>query len=77
MAMGVYPYITASIIIQLLLPIIPALEEIAKEGEADETKSISTPTGSPFRWRRCRPMDRPVTVPRRRGPGRSLVEFRL
>jgi preprotein translocase subunit SecY len=29
--MGVYPYITASIIIQLLTPIIPQLEEIAKE----------------------------------------------
>jgi len=38
MAMGVYPYITASIIIQLLLPIIPALEEIAKEGEAGRNK---------------------------------------
>jgi preprotein translocase subunit SecY len=34
MAMGVYPYITASIIIQLLTPIIPQLEELAKEGEA-------------------------------------------
>jgi len=31
LAMGVYPYITASIIIQLLTPIIPQLEEIAKE----------------------------------------------
>jgi preprotein translocase subunit SecY len=38
MAMGVYPYITASIIIQLLLPIIPSLEEIAKEGEAGRNK---------------------------------------
>jgi preprotein translocase subunit SecY len=33
MAMGVYPYITASIIIQLLTPIIPALENLQKEGE--------------------------------------------
>ncbi len=33
MAMGVYPYITASIIIQLLTPIIPALEALQKEGE--------------------------------------------
>src|SRR5262245_20032509 len=32
-AMGVYPYITASIIIQLLAPLIPALEEMTKEGE--------------------------------------------
>ena len=33
MALGVYPYITASIILQLLIPIIPALEELSKEGE--------------------------------------------
>ena len=38
MAMGVYPYITASIIMQLLVPIIPQLEEIAKEGEAGRNK---------------------------------------
>jgi len=31
MAMGVYPYITASIIIQLLTPIIPQLEEIDRK----------------------------------------------
>jgi preprotein translocase subunit SecY len=33
LAMGVYPYITASIIIQLLTPIVPALEELAREGQ--------------------------------------------
>jgi preprotein translocase subunit SecY len=33
MAMGVYPYITASIIIQLLTPIIPALQRLQEEGE--------------------------------------------
>ena len=33
-AMGVYPYITATIIMQLLMPVIPALEEMSKEGEA-------------------------------------------
>src|SRR5512137_1347514 len=38
MAMGVYPYITASIIIQLLQPLIPALEELSKEGEAGQNK---------------------------------------
>ena len=38
MAMGVYPYITASIIMQLLVPIIPRLEEIAKEGDAGRQK---------------------------------------
>jgi preprotein translocase subunit SecY len=37
-AMGVYPYITASIIIQLLAPLIPALEEMTKEGEQGRQK---------------------------------------
>lgn len=31
-AMGVYPYITASIIMQLMVGIVPALEKLAKEG---------------------------------------------
>ncbi len=34
LAMGVYPYITASIIIQILTPVIPALEEMTKEGQS-------------------------------------------
>jgi preprotein translocase subunit SecY len=38
MAMGVYPYITASIIIQLLTPIIPQLEEMAQEGESGRNR---------------------------------------
>lgn len=38
MAMGVYPYVTASIILQLLQPIIPQLEEMFKEGEAGRQK---------------------------------------
>ncbi len=38
MAMGVYPYITASIIIQLLTPIIPQLEELSSEGESGRNK---------------------------------------
>jgi len=38
MAMGVYPYITASIIFQLLEPIIPQLAELKKEGEAGQNK---------------------------------------
>jgi preprotein translocase subunit SecY len=33
MAMGVYPYITAQIIIQLLTPIIPQLQALQEEGE--------------------------------------------
>lgn len=38
MAMGVYPYITASIIIQLLTPIIPQLQELSTEGESGRNK---------------------------------------
>lgn len=37
-AMGVYPYITATIIIQLMIPIIPQLEELSKEGESGRAK---------------------------------------
>lgn len=37
-AMGVYPYITATIIMQLLQPVVPALEELAKEGEQGRIK---------------------------------------
>ncbi len=32
-ALGVYPYITASIVMQLLVPIIPSLQELSREGE--------------------------------------------
>ena len=38
MAMGVYPYITSSIILQLLIPIIPSLEALSKEGDAGRNK---------------------------------------
>jgi preprotein translocase subunit SecY len=37
-ALGVYPYITASIVMQLLVPIIPRLEELSKEGEYGRNK---------------------------------------
>jgi len=32
-AMGVYPYITASIVMQLMTPLVPALQALGKEGE--------------------------------------------
>jgi len=37
-AMGVYPYITASIIMMLLVPVIPRLQAISREGEAGRNK---------------------------------------
>lgn len=39
-AMGIYPYITASIIMQLLIMAIPSLEELAKEGGEEGRKKI-------------------------------------
>lgn len=38
MAMGVYPLITANIVFQLLQPVIPQLEQLAKEGEAGRNR---------------------------------------
>src|SRR5215207_8069356 len=37
-AMGVYPYITAQIIVQLMVPIIPRLTEMANEGDTGRQK---------------------------------------
>jgi preprotein translocase subunit SecY len=37
-AMGVYPYITASIIITLMVPVIPRLQALSLEGEAGQNK---------------------------------------
>src|SRR5262245_23819485 len=37
-AMGLYPYITATIVVQLLMPIIPRLEALAREGEAGRNR---------------------------------------
>jgi len=37
-AMGVYPYITASIIMMLMVPVIPRLQAISQEGEAGRHK---------------------------------------
>jgi preprotein translocase subunit SecY len=37
-ALGVYPYITASIIMQLMTPVIPALNELSNEGASGRNK---------------------------------------
>jgi preprotein translocase subunit SecY len=39
-ALGIMPYISSSIILQLLTAVIPALEKLAKEGEAGQKKII-------------------------------------
>jgi preprotein translocase subunit SecY len=38
LAMGVYPYITATIVMQLLTPVIPQLMALSREGEAGRNK---------------------------------------
>jgi len=37
-ALGVYPYITATIIIQVLTPVIPRLQQLSREGQAGRAK---------------------------------------
>ena len=37
-ATGIYPYITASIIMQLLVPVIPSLQSLSRQGEAGQRK---------------------------------------
>ena len=37
-ALGIMPYITASIIIQLLVVVIPRFEQLKKEGQSGQTK---------------------------------------
>ncbi|MFH0847316.1 MAG: preprotein translocase subunit SecY [Chloroflexota bacterium] len=37
-AMGIYPYITATIVLQLLVPVFPRLQAISEEGEAGRNK---------------------------------------
>jgi len=39
-ALGIMPYITASIILQLLIPVVPALEKLHKEGEEGRKKIV-------------------------------------
>ena len=43
-ALGVYPYITASIIMMLLVPTIPRLQALSQEGESGQCLSTSSPS---------------------------------
>ena len=66
-ALGIMPYISASIILQLLTVVIPALERLAKEGEAGK-KKITQYT----RYGTIVPVARPVV--RHRGGAREHAE---
>ena len=52
--LGIMPYISASIIFQLLGSVYPPLEELQKEGEAAARKSTNTPATPPWRSASCR-----------------------
>ena len=40
-ALGIMPYITASIIMQMLVPVLPALEKMQREGQEFKVKRLS------------------------------------
>ena len=50
-SMGVYPYITAQIIVQLLQPLIPALNDLRKKVNKDGFDSTRLPLWPLCRWR--------------------------
>ena len=52
-ALGIMPYITASIIVQLLTVVIPRFEALKQEGQAGRPSSPSTPATSRSAWRSC------------------------
>src|SRR5438045_8178904 len=54
-ALNIMPYISASIIIQLMTTVSPTLEQLKKEGEQGRRSSTSTPAISPCFWQRSRP----------------------
>jgi hypothetical protein len=54
-ALNVVPYISSSIIIQLLVQILPSLKAIQKEGESGAARSRSGRAWARFRWRSSSP----------------------
>ncbi len=53
-AVGVMPYITASIIVQLLTVVIPRFEQLRKEGQAGQAKMTQYTRYLAVAWRSCR-----------------------
>lgn len=49
-ALGIMPYISSSIIFQLLTSMVPYLESLKKEGEQGRKKFKCTPVGALFFW---------------------------
>ncbi len=55
-ALGIMPYISASIIVQLMTSVVPALENLKKEGSRAARSSTSTPATARCCSALCRPM---------------------
>ena len=77
-ALGIMPYITASIILQLLTVVVPSLEKLPKEGEVGQAAHHAV-HALPHRRPRLRPVDRlrlPLPlVPGQRRARRSSTSF--
>lgn len=71
-AMGVYPYITATIIVQLLQPLIPALQDLAKEGEQGRIKLNRYQMWLTIPLAFLQAYGQTITLIRGLGPGQSL-----
>ena len=59
-ALGIMPYISASIIIQLMTSVVPSLEQLKKEGEQGRKASTSTPATARCILAPCRPTASPI-----------------
>lgn len=71
-AMGVYPYITAQIIVQLLQPLIPALDELRKEGEQGRIKLNKITFYATIPMAFLQAYGQTITLDRSLGVGQSL-----
>jgi preprotein translocase subunit SecY len=67
-ALNVVPYISASIVVQLMTQILPSWKAMSKEGESGRRKITSTRAWARWAWRSSRP---PASRWRCRAPGAS------
>ena len=66
-ALNLIPYITASIVVQVIATASPRLEAMKKEGEAGRRKITSTPAI----WPSCSALCRPMALPSAWKPARA------
>ena len=66
-ALGIMPYISASIIMQLMTVVSPTLEALKKEGESGGARSRSTRATARWAWRCSRAMGIAIALESQRG----------